>query len=58
MAHPCCECGSECYCSGDIDDTLITRTPKHCTGCGCEEVMIVGPDEDQFEEVFKSSDNE
>lgn len=37
MAHPCCECGGECYCSGDIDDAVVSKTPKNCEGCGCDE---------------------
>lgn len=37
MAHPCCICGSECYCSGDLDDVIVSKTPKSCEGCGCEE---------------------
>jgi hypothetical protein len=37
MAHPCIKCGSECYCSGDIDDAVVSRTPKKCTSCDCDE---------------------
>jgi hypothetical protein len=37
MAHPCIYCDSECYCSGDIDDIIVSKTPKRCEGCGCEE---------------------
>lgn len=37
MAHPCIYCGSECYCNGDIDDVIVSKTPKNCEGCGCEE---------------------
>lgn len=33
MAHPCCVCGSECYCNGSIDDVVVDLTPKNCTGC-------------------------
>lgn len=36
MAHPCAICGSECYCSGDIDDVIVSKTPKGCETCGCE----------------------
>ena len=35
MAHPCCQCGSECYCHGDIDDVVVSKTPKGCESCGC-----------------------
>lgn len=37
MAHPCILCGSECYCHGDIDDCIVSKTPALCDGCGCEE---------------------
>lgn len=37
MAHPCIICGSDCYCHGDIDDIIVSKTPKGCEGCGCEE---------------------
>ena len=37
MAHPCIICGSECYCNGDWDDCIVSKTPKRCEGCGCEE---------------------
>lgn len=37
MAHPCIDCGSECYCNGDIDDAMVSKTPKRCEGCGCED---------------------
>lgn len=33
MAHPCISCGSECYCSGDIDDIIVSNTPMSCGGC-------------------------
>lgn len=36
MAHPCFECGSECYCHGNIDDVIVSKTPSNCKGCGCE----------------------
>lgn len=36
MAHMCCECGSECYCNGDIDDVVTTTTHINCRGCGCD----------------------
>jgi hypothetical protein len=37
MAHPCCICGSECYCSGSLDDVIVDKTPKGCEGCGCQD---------------------
>lgn len=37
MAHPCCMCGGECYCHGDIDDTIASKTPSDCETCGCED---------------------
>jgi hypothetical protein len=48
MAHPCFECGGECYCNGDIDDVVVCKTPKNCEGCGCRELL--GEDDDDFEE--------
>lgn len=46
MAHPCCMCGSECYCHGDIDDVIVSKTPKGCETCGCEEFWN-GDDDDE-----------
>jgi hypothetical protein len=37
MAHPCCECGGECYCNGDIDDCIVSKTPRSCKSCGCKD---------------------
>lgn len=38
MAHPCFNCGSECYCNGSIDDAVVDLTPKNCEGCdSCQE---------------------
>ena len=37
MAHPCCLCGGECYCSGSIDDCIVDLTPAKCESCGCED---------------------
>lgn len=37
MAHPCINCGTECYCNGDIDDVIVCHMPVNCTGCGCED---------------------
>lgn len=35
MAHSCPECGSACYCNGDIDDILIEDpvAERDCTCC-------------------------
>lgn len=50
MAHPCIECGSECYCCGDIDDIITSKTPKECEGCGClklfEDDQIISDEND------------
>jgi hypothetical protein len=49
MTHPCILCGSDCYCNGDIDDCIVSKTPKRCEGCGCEEfAKDQGWDEDDF----------
>lgn len=37
MAHPCCICGGECYCHGDIDDCIVSKTPRNCESCGCSD---------------------
>lgn len=37
MAHPCFSCQCECYCHGDIDDTIVSFTPGNCNSCGCME---------------------
>lgn len=55
MAHPCFSCGSECYCHGDIDDCIVSKTPKNCEGCGCDErpEPDFEDDEDEFEECSR-----
>jgi hypothetical protein len=50
MAHPCFECGGECYCNGDIDDVIVSKTPKYCEGCGCSEFWDGEDDDDEWEE--------
>jgi hypothetical protein len=51
MAHPCIYCGSECYCNGDIDDIIVSKTPKQCEGCGCQDdIGIDDLDEGWFED--------
>ena len=47
MAHSCPECGSACYCGGDIDDIEIPDSAAEagCTCClGIEETEEVGLD--------------
>ena len=46
MAHPCCQCGGECYCKGDIDDCIVSKTPVGCNGCGCDDYDDFDDDED------------
>lgn len=41
MAHPCFNCGSECYCHGDIDDVIVSKTPINCNGCGCDDEEFI-----------------
>lgn len=48
MAHECFNCGSECYCHGDIDDCILSKTPSNCDGCGCE----VDHNDDEEDEYF------
>ena len=48
MAHPCFNCGSECYCHGDIDCVIVTKTPSNCDSCGCDDIQ----NEDYFEECY------
>jgi hypothetical protein len=52
MAHPCIHCGSECYCHGDIDDVIVSKTPKNCEGCGCDDLEEWDDidDEEEFKE--------
>lgn len=38
--HDCVNCGSACYCHGDIDDCVVESIEysyEHCEGCGCNE---------------------
>lgn len=37
MAHPCIYCDGDCFCNGDYDDVITSKTPKDCEGCGCHE---------------------
>lgn len=50
MAHPCISCGSECYCNGDIDDCIISKTPSNCESCGCEDDDYSDDDDDNDDE--------
>lgn len=49
MAHPCIFCGCECYCNGDVDDVVVSKTPINCEGCGCD-------DDDYDEEDYEEDD--
>lgn len=54
MAHPCFSCGSECCCHGDIDDVIVSKTPRDCDGCGCDEFSdededYLDDDDDEYE---------
>lgn len=46
MAHPCFNCGNECYCHGDVDDVITCNTPAECDGCGC---CMNDDEEDDYE---------
>jgi hypothetical protein len=48
MAHSCPDCGSVCYCSGDIDDCLIddTEDQNACLHCFDEDSREDDCDED------------
>ncbi|GAB3958244.1 hypothetical protein GCM10028805_52200 [Spirosoma harenae] len=49
MAHECISCGGDCFCSGDIDDSVDSETPDNCRGCGCEEDSPnYDPDQDPY----------
>lgn len=51
MAHPCISCGSECHCSGDIDDVIVSKTPYTCGGCDwCNEDDDDFLDDDDYDE--------
>lgn len=50
MAHPCFQCGGECYCHGDIDDAIVSKTPNGCDGCGCEDFFFPDDDDADFDD--------
>jgi hypothetical protein len=52
MAHPCFDCGGECYCNGDIDDCIVSKTPGNCEGCGCDQFMSEGREDDDHDDDF------
>jgi hypothetical protein len=54
MAHPCIFCGSECYCHGDWDDVIVSKTPKGCESCGCEydDEDDRLDDDDHYEDLY------
>jgi hypothetical protein len=54
MAHPCCSCGSECYCNGDIDDVIVSKTPSNCETCGC---YVFWEGEGDFDDDFYDDDD-
>ena len=35
MAHCCPECGSTCYCNGDIDDCVFDEDAEQEAACTC-----------------------
>ena len=37
MAHECPECGLNCHCGGDIDDTEFQGGEETCTCCDGED---------------------
>lgn len=55
MAHPCFECGGECYCHGDIDDVIVSKTPPNCEGCGCKGWLNEDElDDDEEDELIEN----
>lgn len=51
MAHECISCGGECFCSGDIDDCIVSKTPTTCKTCDeCQDELNDDSDDDYDEE--------
>jgi hypothetical protein len=52
MAHSCPECGSICYCGGDIDDICFDDTDEQnrCTHCPLDGWDDDEPLDDSFDE--------
>lgn len=61
MAHECIDCGSECHCSGDIDDVNTSLTPFNCKGCTVYKEEIKGDDsflyDDGFDDYFEDHED-
>lgn len=53
MAHPCINCGDECFCHGDISDSIDSLTPHNCDGCGCEDEFDPDHDPDDDEPDYE-----
>lgn len=47
MAHPCPECGTACYCGGDIDDLVVRDLDAEFNCTHCEDDW--GMDEEELE---------
>jgi hypothetical protein len=54
MAHTCPDCGSACYCSGDIDDIFMEGTEEEI---GCVHCLHGDTREDDCED-FEEAPNE
>jgi len=53
--HDCFQCGSACYCHGDIDDCQVETIEyayDHCEGCGCDEDRYELEDEGLDEDLL------
>jgi hypothetical protein len=49
MAHSCPDCGSACYCGGDIDDIFFENSEEEM---GCIHCLYEGkPDDDECEDL-------
>lgn len=57
MAHSCFECGSECFCHGDIDDVIVSKTPGNCEGCGCMDDEKINDEWISDDSDFQQCDN-
>jgi hypothetical protein len=55
MAHTCPECGSICYCGGDIDDAEIPddEAEENCTCC-----LDDSDDGDDYDDLDDSEDTD
>lgn len=50
MAHACPDCGSACYCGGDIDDIDLGEV-DNCSCC-LSEVFGRAEDDDDYDDGF------